>query len=330
VLAATDLIDAREARYLVDSYYAVQKSRVVAGNQVDALGQEGEPTSLLAFSHANLLAIEEIIKQSLGLFAKKYAVGQWLQSICGIGTVLSAGFLATFDVRRTMILVDKRGGRQWVELSGKKMRQAVRKGKIEVLDQKEVPRATAGAFWKYAGLDPTVVWEKGKIRPWNARAKVLCYKLGESFVKVQNKESDTYGKMIVARKQLEMTRNETGRFADQAQAKLKKYKIGKDTDAYGYYSKGKLPPNHIHSRGRRWGVKLFLSHLHNVMVQDYFGHEAVKPYVFSDNYEECDLHSHYIEPPPFDSSAGDSLRQLYAMQPRHLVEADEESSADPK
>jgi hypothetical protein len=37
-----------------------------------------------------------------------------------------------------------------------------------------VKAPTAGHIWRYAGLDPTVRWNKGEKRPWNAGLKVLC------------------------------------------------------------------------------------------------------------------------------------------------------------
>ena len=53
-----------------------------------------------------------------------------------------------------------------------------------------------------AGLDPTVTWGKGERRPWNAELKVLCWKLGDSFVKVSNKEGALYGRIYRERKAL--------------------------------------------------------------------------------------------------------------------------------
>ena len=77
-------------------------------------------------------------------------------------------------------------------------------------------------------MNPTVEWKKGEKRPWNASLKVLCWKIGESFVKVSSNPKDFYGK-LVRPIDLEIKRNDQHLFADQAEAKLKKFKIGKDT-----------------------------------------------------------------------------------------------------
>ncbi len=53
-----------------------------------------------------------------------------------------------------------------------------------------------------------------------------------------------------------------------------------------------LPPNHIHSRARRWAVKLFLSHAHFV------GHWLTTKQLAPNPYpiEFCG-HAHVIPPP---------------------------------
>ena len=151
---------------------------------------------------------------------------------------------------------------------------------------------TAGALWKYAGLDPSAQWKKGQKRPWNAALKVLCWKLGESFVKVSGNKNDVYGKIYKQRKELEAQRNESGEFAEQAKAKLEKFNIGKTTDAYKAYSIGKLPPAHIHARATRFAVKLFLSHLQEVWWKHEFHTDPPAPYAMVHQG-----HAHKIEPP---------------------------------
>jgi len=111
-------------------------------------------------------------------------------------------------------------------------------------------------------------------------------------VKVKNHDEDIYGKLYDMRKRLEEERNQAGVFADQAAAKLEKHKIGKTTEAYKAYSKGKLPPAHIHSRAKRYAVKLFLAHYHHVAYELQYGEAPPKPYVV-----EHLGHAHYLAPP---------------------------------
>ena len=142
-------------------------------------------------------------------------------------------------------------------------------------------------------MNPGQEWGKGEKRPWNASLKTLCWKIGESFVKVSGNEKSFYGKIYAERKQNEIARNEAGEFKEQAALKLQKFKIGKDTDAYAAYITGKLPPAHIHARAKRWTVKMFLSHLHEIWFTDEYGVAPPKPYAIVHLG-----HAHYIEPPP--------------------------------
>jgi len=117
---------------------------------------------------------------------------------------------------------------------------------------------TVGHLWAFAGLDPTRRWNPGEKRPWNNDLKVLCWKIGESFWITHRHPASYYGPLMERRKELEDERNERGLYRDQALEHAKR--VAKDTDAYTYYSQGKLPPAHIHARARRWVVKLFLAH----------------------------------------------------------------------
>jgi hypothetical protein len=174
-------------------------------------------------------------------------------SIVGIGPVIAAGMLAHIDITKA---------------------------------------PTVGHIWRFAGLDPTLKWEKGQKRPWNAELKTLCWKLGESFVKSSGHEASFYGPIYATRKKLETERNEAGAFAEQAAAALAAKRYRADTVARQAYEAGKLPPARIHLRATRYAVKLFLSHLHHVWYEVEFRMPPPKPFVISHMG-----HVDYIPPP---------------------------------
>ena len=89
-----------------------------------------------------------------------------------------------------------------------------------------------------------------------------------------------------------MENNEAGAYKGQAEAKLLKFKIGQDTDAYKAYSQGKLPPAHIHARAKRYAVKLFLAHYHHVGYELLHGELPPRPFVI-----EHMGHVDYMGPP---------------------------------
>jgi hypothetical protein len=141
---------------------------------------------------------------------------------------------------------------------------------------------TAGHIWRFAGLDPTLKWEKKQKRPYNATLKTLTtFKLGESFVKVQNNDKDVYGKLYFQRKKEERQKNEDGAFKEQAEKELTTKNIDKKTDAYKWYIQGKLPPAHIHARARRYAVKIFLSHYHETAYRMHYGTAPPAPFAIA-------------------------------------------------
>lgn len=134
--------------------------------------------------------------------------------------------------------------------------------------------------------------------PYNSQAKQLVYLLGESFVKVSGKPNSLYGRLYKERKALEITRNDSGEYADQAAFYLNDKKWGKDTESYKAYTEGKLPDVQIHRRAKRHAVKMFISHLFEAMYMNKY-HRPMK----DDIYPIAHLnHSDYIGPEvPFEN-----------------------------
>lgn len=228
-----------EARFLVDGYYTMQEGRIRANNQVRALTESTEPHDVLSWLGAQWHVMENQIRGALDVYSNAHPVGVWSRSIVGIGPVLAAGLLAHIDMEKA---------------------------------------PTAGNIWNFAGLNPGVTWGKGERRPWNARLKVLCWKIGESFVRVHNNPRDYYGKIYVERKTLEQERNAKFELEEQAHAALASKRFKKTTDAYKHYSAGQLPPKHIHQRAKRYAVKLFLAHWHEVAFWHHFNRPPPEPY----------------------------------------------------
>jgi hypothetical protein len=230
-----------QARYLVDLYYSLQKMRIGAAAQIRSA--EEEPNLLIGWTKDMYAQLESDVKSALGVYANSQVPGVWALSVLGIGPVLAAGLLAHIDITRT---------------------------------------ATAGALWRYAGYDPTSKWEKGQKRPWNARLKVLCWKIGQSFVKSANRPTSFYGPIYKERKAWETERNlEQKAYREQAERILSEKKIGKETEAYQWYSQGMLPPAQIQARAERYAVKIFLSHYHTVAYEHHFHEKAPRPYAIT-------------------------------------------------
>lgn len=270
---AAKTLSFREARYLVDLYYQMQDNRKRAGSQIGAMTKDAEPHATLDWFSTQSTTLESRTKAILDSYSEGFEIGRWSREIVGIGPVIAAGLIAYIDIRRG----DKRPGCDCC----KEPKERARLIKARKLKPKDPvcaghPIETVGHIWRYAGLDPTTVWERGVRRPWNAQLKTLCWKIGESFVKVSNRKDDVYGKIYIQRKAYEIARNETGYNREVALEKAKK--VGKATDAYKSYSIGKLPPAHVHARAKRYAVKLFLSHWFEAAYQFEFGVAPPLPY----------------------------------------------------
>ena len=252
IKTAGALIDRDQARFLVDLYYRWQEHRIALRGQSRALASFEKPTELVDHFAVQAEALEKQMVGVLDVFSTSTEVGRWSREQMGVGPVIAAGLMAHIDIERAR---------------------------------------TAGAIWRFAGLDPTVKWGKGEKRPWNADLKVLCWKLGDSFVKVSGRDTAFYGHIYRERKALEVQRNEAGEFADQAAATLVEKKIT-ERKTRAAYEAGLLPDGRIDLRARRYAVKLFLAHWHEVAFTDYFGEAPPVPYPIAHLG-----HVHKIDPP---------------------------------
>lgn len=117
--ASAKLMGRDEARYLVDFYYNVQNYRIRASNQERALTESGEPHALIAWSFGIFERFEKDVQGALHVYARNSPLGRWALTIHGIGPVIAAGLMAHIDIEKA---------------------------------------ETAGAIWRFAGLDPNLKW----------------------------------------------------------------------------------------------------------------------------------------------------------------------------
>lgn len=231
-----------EARFLVDTFYSMQKQRIVAGNQVKALQKTAEPHDVLQWFNRNADFLETQVQGVLSKYAQSFVLGKWALQQYGIGPVITAGLLAHIDIEKA---------------------------------------PTVGHIWSFAGLNPTAVWGKGQKRPWNAELKVLCWKIGESLVNQKRFAADPAGlyvRTVFERKDFEHAKNTAKEYATQA-GTIAAARPGHAQVAT--YQAGMLPDGHIYSRAKRYAVKLFLAHYHAVAYELRYGTQPPKPYILT-------------------------------------------------
>lgn len=252
VRSSASLLGREEIASLVDLYYRIQEHRIALGNQSRTLREGGNPAQVATHFFEQLQTLERQVTSTLEAWTDADPVGQWAKSQIGIGPVLAAAAIATIDITKAR---------------------------------------TAGAVWRFFGLDPTVKWGKGEKRPWNADAKVLAWKIGDSFVKVSGRADAFYGKVYRDRKEYEVARDERGENAAAAATSLETKNI-KDAALRKTYESGHLPAGRLDLRARRYAAKLFLAHLWEVMYENHYGEKPPVPYPIAHLG-----HAHPIAPP---------------------------------
>lgn len=321
-----------EARFLVDAYYAMQENRIRSSHQVRTLAEpkktstdeekanfSPEPHDVLEWLFTQEDQLERQIRSALDYYSGSHKAGIWARSIKGVGPVIAAGLLANIDIHeaRTVghiwrfagldptnkwlgtvkatelvnsVLGEPRRGRGGSEVSQDQFLEICKLTNTapERMRLRLVDRDTSEVDMSRA----TVIKAVAK-RPWNASLKRLCFLIGDSFVKVSNRPDALYGQLYKTRKEWETERNNRGEYADQARESLEAKRFSPSTEAYKWYSQGKLPPARIHLRAQRRAVKLFLAHLHEVMWFTEFGTMPPFPYVL----ENVPGHTHRLEVP---------------------------------
>jgi Transposase IS116/IS110/IS902 family len=259
-----DLVKASSTMTAMEARYMVDAYYLMQDDRKRAHNQvramDTEPHTVIGWLAEQSEVLEHQIRRALDEYSDNHAVGPWLKSNHGIGPVIAAGLLAHIDIRRA---------------------------------------PTVGHIWRFAGLDPSVKWGKGEKRPFNGALKVLCWKIGQSFMKFSGDEKCVYGAVYREHKAKYVARNDGGEYAARAAELLTEKKWSKDTDAWKHLTGGKLPPAQIDARARRYAVKLFLSHLHCVWW--FIEHKELPAAPYAIAHRD---HTHFIDMPNQDVVEG--------------------------
>jgi hypothetical protein len=214
-------LKANEIGEIVEIFYDTQDLRIAHANK-----ERTEPPSpLVEWLDFWLKVGEKVIHTKLAEWIESDdspAEAKWAYDQIGIGPIIAGGLSAHIDVTKAQHI---------------------------------------SSVWKFAGLAPGYDRKtKGVKLPYNSRLKVLCWKAGESFVKVSGKEGATYGKLYVQFKAEEIRRNEAGSYAEAAKRELERKKFrAEDSVTKKRLLAGKLSDAHLHARAKRRTVKIFLS-----------------------------------------------------------------------
>jgi hypothetical protein len=296
IKVASQNMSTREARYIVDMYYIMQKDRNRFGNQINMMTKSNEPHTIIDYFFTNFKINEVLLKKALDIYTDHHPIGRWVKSICGVGPVIAAGIIAHIDIHKAPTaghLWSYAGlvpSRRWIGNDEAKqiLTEVIGKNKDIKAEHIELLRIKTG--WsvdyliKFGTDEKSGIITKTKlqkaivVRPFNAGLKRLCWIFADSIIKRQNNKADFYGKRVYAwKKAFYIDKNNNFGFRDTALAKAKT--VGTSTVAFKSYSIGKLPDGHIDAMARRYVAKIFLSHLQQVWYEHEFKTPAPKPFV---------------------------------------------------
>lgn len=255
---AAETMGDSEVRYLIDLYYATQENRKRGANQLRAAKADQEPNSFVDFMSHQVESMEGICNSALHIIANRTRTGRWCMAIKGISGVLTAGLLASLDVRKAPTAASfwRFYGLDptWVWL-GKERAQALYTEIREGAEDGQRPRDLLAALADQThtpidgllarverqtrprnatepvrtmdevrdGLTRAQLINALATRPWNAAGKTLSWKLFDCLVKVQNRDDHPYYcDLYLERKRAEWQRNFAGAYADACRDALKR------------------------------------------------------------------------------------------------------------
>lgn len=282
----------------------------------------------MAFRHHILKqfkTIEDDIKACLSEYSDRIPMGKYAKQVVGIGPVFATVLCSALEIPDKETLdPDKQvftvgnwisysglndNNRPWIksdDVARKMVTEAIEENG-GLIDEYAVRLLCAKSKWtynhyytfcsdrktgKFQGFTKDKLIKATKLIPYNKNLKKTMYLIGESFVKVQNKENSLYGRLYKERLQYEIDRNEAGGNAEAAAKALSEKNYSKSTLAYKAYSEGKIPKAQLIRRAQRHTVKIFLNHLFEFEYLNKYAKFAPVPYVFTLDGE----HKDYIEP----------------------------------
>lgn len=213
-----------------------------------------EPNEALEKMSETLGSLDTFLKRPLTNYVNATIPGKWAMTHSGIDHFLAAGLVAYIDPSKAK---------------------------------------TAGAVWRYAGLEPNKDGNSSKVT-YNPDLKNICWKLGLAL----SKDSTTvYGKLYAQDKSRRLENNELGAYSDKALDTL--LDNNHSSGDMVVLVNGKLPDDQIDAQARRFAVKIFLSHYHAIAYQDHYGKPANRPSIVN-----IDGNKQFVEIPnnPFTES----------------------------
>ena len=251
-------------RRLTDIYYDIQDVRIRTASRLRVFpikSETGYPDEILKIEKQTKKEIENHL-ESVPIYV------QWLKEVKGIGPCLSGGLIGIIMVKFS--LKDSLGGCSEVQ---KRFALKTKDKKFRVPEIRGISAfANVSKLWRFSGLDVVDGHaprrRRGEHVTWSPKMRTLCWKIGESFVKV----GDFYRTQYEEFRRMEDERNFICEVCKKNHPKAKQCIKG-----------------HRYARAKRKTVKMFLAHLFDrwyrlegltppkPYAQKFLGHDSYVP-----------------------------------------------------
>ena len=290
-----------DIRYIVDLYYQVQDFRKSCANQKRATEAsiENAQTRMSVWVMKQFENLEKALFVYLTQWTDRDPVSIWAKSITGVGAVIAAGLAAHIDIRRAtnpskihrfagLDPTSKWIGRTKASALVGELKDKHKEPEDALVEASQLANVNLDSVTRFAKLyakdEKTITWvslTKALARcPWNARLKVLCWKLGDSFCKCSGKPHSFYGMIYKNEKMRRVGIDSEGGYKQLAEDTMK-VKVFSDAAVKKLYKSGHLPAGRLELQARRKAVKLFLNHWWEVAYESHYHKTPPDPWIIA-------------------------------------------------
>ena len=302
ILQAADLTW-REGKFLYRHHRNAQTLRKSIGQAILQLKKEQiSPPEVFQHFRRSATRLEKQTNAALEIYADQHVPTRWMRAV-GLGIAQAVGIFSLIEIEKVGENVsslhrfcgyDPNQTKITKKEAGECVRYFQEEYKKDYVDEEVIYKVAAelnrgprqllritGVGTKKVSTTWGALYKAIMSYPWSQELKEILFRVGMQFRCVGGNGLDIppYRSVYVWRKEYEVLRNEAGVYADQAAHKIASRTFRKDRTAYGHYSEGRLPPLHIDARARRFTVKIFLVHLHQIMYYERYGKMPPRPYI---------------------------------------------------
>ena len=283
-----------EVRFAVRAYYQIQEYRKSAANQARQLIRGEEPHGLIAWLFCQHHIMEQQIKGAMDRWTEPQPLCQWARSICGIGPVLAAGLKAHINLDKAPTagniwsfaglnpkMVWEKGQKRPYNADLKTLCYKIGESFVKFQNHKD------DFYGRYFVMRKALDWERNLSGQFvqHAQEQLKLKHIEAAYTKAWYSGAYDPDDVRKAMKGITEQAQTVSDDADPDEVDVKEEGEGNHTlmnlpRATNGRGVPMLPPAHIHSMARRFVVKLFLSHYHEVGKR-LEGKEPPEPYVIA-------------------------------------------------